>query len=166
VDLREINRPNPDDDMIEVAGLAFPKRHPSILFGDGVTCKSYFALYLAGRIAEMGHSAALFDWELCPDDHRDRLERLFPDGMPRILYARCERPLVFETDRLRRIVRENGVQFSVFDSIAFACDGPPESAETAGRYFRSVRQIGGGSLHLAHVTKGEGASKPKNRSSG
>lgn len=159
VDLRQIERPNPKEDMIEVDGLALPKHHPSILFGDGGTGKSYLALYLAGRMAEKGVSVMLADWELCGDDHRDRLERLFPDGMPRILYARCEKPLVFEADRLRRVVKENGIQFSVFDSIAFASDGPPEAAEVAGRYFRAVRQIGGGSLHVAHVTKGENADK-------
>ena len=145
--------------MIEVDGLALPKHHPSILFGDGGTGKSYLALYLAGRMAEKGVSVMLADWELCGDDHRDRLERLFPDGMPRILYARCEKPLDFEADRLRRVVKENGIQFSVFDSIAFASDGPPEAAEVAGRYFRAVRQIGGGSLHVAHVTNGENADK-------
>ena len=159
VDLRQIERRDPKEDMIEVDGLVLPKRHPSILFGDGGTGKSYIALYVAGRIAERGVSVALFDWELCGDDHRDRLERLFPDGMPRILYARCERPLVYEVDRLRRIVRGGGIEFSVFDSVTFASDGPPEAAEVVSRYFRAARQIGGGSLHLAHVTKGENADK-------
>lgn len=159
VDLRTLPRPSGDDDMVVVEGLALPKRHPSILFGDGGAGKSYLGLYLAGRIAEKGASVALFDWELAGDDHRERLERLFPDGMPRILYARCERPLVYEVDRLRRIVRDGGIQFSVFDSVAFACDGPPEAAEIAGKYFRAVRQIGGGSLHIAHVSKGENADQ-------
>jgi len=75
------------------------------------------------------------------------------------MYARCDRPLVYEVDRLRRIVRENSIDYAVFDSIAFACDGPPESAEIAGKYFRAVRQIGVGSLHIAHVSKAEGADK-------
>lgn len=157
VDLRTLPRPSADDDMVAVEGLALPRRHPSVLFGDGGAGKSYLALFLAGRIAEKGIPVALFDWELAGEDHRDRLERLFPDGMPRILYARCERPLVYEADRLRRIVREGGIEYSVFDSVAFACDGPPEAAEVAGRYFRAVRQIGGGSLHVAHVSKAEGA---------
>jgi hypothetical protein len=159
IDLRDIPRPNTTDDMLEIEGLALPKRHPSIVFGDGGACKSYIALLVAGRLAEAGAKVALFDWELCPDDHRDRLERLFPDGMPQIFYARCERPLVYEVDRLRRIAREKGIDYAVFDSIAFAADGPPEAAEVAGRYFRAVRQIGGGSLHLAHVSKGENADK-------
>lgn len=51
------------------------------------------------------------------------------------------------------------IEFAVFDSVAFACDGPPEAAEVAGRYFRSVREIGGGSLHVAHINKGDNAEK-------
>ncbi len=98
---------------------------------------------------------ALFDWELCGEDHRDRLERLFGNPMPRILYCRCERPLTSEADRLRRIVHEHGVDYAIYDSIAFACDGPPEAAEVAGRYFRSVCEIGIGSLHIAHVNKSD-----------
>ena len=104
-------------------------------------------------------SVAFFDWELAAEDHRVRLEKLFPDGMPRLLYARCERPLVAEADRLRGIVRDEGVEFCVYDSVALACDGAPEAAEVAGAYFRSVRQIGGGSLHLAHINKSDSGDK-------
>lgn len=159
VDLRTVPRPNTADDVLEIDGFVLPRRHPSILFGDGGTAKSYTALYVAGRLAQMGVPVAYFDWELAPEEHRDRLERLFPEHMPRIIYARCERPLIHEADRLRRIVRDFNIQYTVFDSIVFACDGPPESAEIAGRYFRAVRQIGGGSLHVAHITKGEGADR-------
>jgi hypothetical protein len=102
---------------------------------------------------------ALFDWELAGEDHRDRLERLFGAEMPKVIYARCERPLVYDVDRLRRIARDERIEFAVFDSVAFACDGPPEAAEVAGRYFRSVREIGGGSLHVAHINKGDNADK-------
>jgi hypothetical protein len=159
VDLRGLPRPSRDDDTFDVLGLALPRQHPTVLFGDGGTGKSYIALNIAGRLAEAGVNVALFDWELGGEDHRDRLERLFPDGMPRVLYARCERPLVYETDRLRRIVRDNAVEYAVYDSVAFAADGPPEAAEVAGRYFRAVRQIGCGSLHVAHVSKAADADK-------
>jgi len=158
VDLRDLAKPEADD-AIRVEGLVFPRRHPTVIFGDGGTAKSYTALYIAGRLAERGMAVALFDWELAGDDHRERLERLFGAAMPHILYARCERPLVYEADRLRRIVRENNIEFAVFDSVAFACDGPPEAAEVAGRYFRAVREIGCGSLHVAHTSKADGADK-------
>jgi hypothetical protein len=159
VDLRELPRPSGEDETFDVLGFRLPRKHPAILFGDGGVCKSYVGLFAAGRICESGVSVALFDWELGADDHRDRLERLFPDAMPRILYCRCERPLVYDADRLRRIVRESGIGYAVYDSVAFACDGPPEAAEIAGRYLRAVRQIGCGSLHIAHVNKGENADK-------
>jgi hypothetical protein len=158
VDLRTLPAPAAEDDF-QVQGLHLLRRHPSILFGDGGAAKSYLALYLAGRLAERGMRVGIFDWELAGEDHRDRLGRLFSDGMPRILYARCERPLVYEVDRLRRIVKEQDLEFLVYDSVAFACDGPPEAAEAAGRYFRAVRQIGAGSLHIAHVSKGENADQ-------
>ncbi|MGO9094762.1 MAG: hypothetical protein ACLQGV_06020 [Bryobacteraceae bacterium] len=158
IDLREIPRPGPDDSL-KVQGFRLPRRHPAILFGDGAAGKSYTGLWLAGCLSEQGLSVGLFDWELAGEDHRDRLERLFPDGMPRVLYARCDRPLVHEVDRLRRLARDASLEYAVYDSVAFACDGPPEAAEVASAYFRCVRQIGGGSLHVAHVTKAEGEDR-------
>jgi hypothetical protein len=154
VDLRELERPNADD-AIRVEGLSLPRRHPAIIFGDGGAAKSYTGLYLAGRLVEQGLRLSLFDWELAGEDHRDRLERLFGKAMPRILYARCEHPLVYELDRLRRIVRDEKIDYVIYDSVAFACDGPPEAAEVASRYFRAVRQIGVGSLNIAHVSKAD-----------
>lgn len=53
-----------DDDVFDVRGLIVPRRHPAILFGDGGTCKSYLALYVAGRLAEQDFTTALFDWAL------------------------------------------------------------------------------------------------------
>ena len=151
--LAEIDRPAPDQ-ALDVDGFPLLRRHPSILFGDGGTAKSYLALYLAGVLAERGLRVAYIDWELAGEDHRDRLERLFGPAMPTIYYARCTRPLVYEAERLRRIVRERAIDYAVFDSVAFACDGPPEAAEVAGRYFLALRQLGEiGSLHVAHVSK-------------
>lgn len=154
VDLRTMPRPERDDE-IRVDGLVFPKRHPSILFGDGGAAKSYTALYIGGTLAQRGLTVALFDWELCGEDHRDRLERLFGPIMPKVLYCRCERPLIHEADRLRRVAKDHHVDYALFDSVAFACDGPPESAEIAGKYFRAIREIPCGSLHVAHINRSE-----------
>jgi hypothetical protein len=103
---------------------------------------------------------AIVDWVLAGEDHVDRAARLWGDEIPDIRYVRCERPLVDEVDRLRRIIREDGIDYAFFDSVAFACDGPPEAAEIAGRYFRAVRQLGPiGTFHVAHISKAEGADQ-------
>lgn len=141
------------EDHYVVDGLVLPRRHPAILFGDGGSAKSYLALWLAGRLSEQGVLPAIFDWELAADDHRVRLELLFGPSMPRIIYVRCERPLIEERDRLRRFVISHKIDYAFYDSVAFACHGPPESAEVASAYFRAVREIGIGSLHIAHTPK-------------
>lgn len=156
--LRDAKRPAPDE-QLRIDGLALPKRHPSIIFGDGGSAKSYLALYVAGRLAQSGLRVALFDWELEAEDHRLRLEHLFGADMPAVVYARCSRPLVHEADRLARIRHEHRLDFAVFDSIGFACDGPPEAAEVAGAYLRTVRSLGIGSLNLAHISKAEGGDQ-------
>lgn len=147
------------EDTLKIGGIVLPRNHPAILFGDGGAAKSYTALYIAGRLSKSGLSVALFDWELSGSEHRDRLERLFGDPMPNILYARCKRPLSVEAERLSRMVREKKIDYAIYDSISFACDGPPESAEVASDYLRALGQIGVGSLNVAHISKAEGADQ-------
>lgn len=156
--LRDIPKPPPND-FLDVDGLRLPRRHPSIIFGDGGAAKSYIALHLAGHLAKRGLRVAVFDWELSGEDHRDRLERLFGSDMPPVVYLRCHRALVHEVDRLSRIAHDERLDFAIYDSVAFACDGPPEAAEVAAAYFRAVRSIGIGSLHVAHVSKAENADQ-------
>lgn len=158
IDLRTIERPVRDDDYY-LNGLIFPRRHPSILFGDGGTGKSYISLWIAGQLEAQGLNVAVFDWELAGEDHRDRLERLYGSTMPKVWYCRCEQPLHHEVDRLSRIVKEKQIHFAIYDSIAFACNGRPEDAEVAGQYFRAVRSIGIGGLHIAHINKSEDSDK-------
>lgn len=143
--------------LLYVDGFPLLEKHPLILFGDGGTGKSLLALYFAGCLAHRGHRVGLFDWELDGSEHRLRLQKLFPSSPPKIFYVRCSRPLYYEKERLQRVVKRRDLGFVVFDSISFACDGPPEAAEQANRYFQALRNLGSiGSLHVAHVRRGEG----------
>ena len=152
--LRELPRPAADVDH-DVDGFRFPQHHGTILFGDGGACKSLLALYLAGRLAERGLRVALFDWELDAAQHRLRLESLFGVAMPDVRYVRCDRPLIYEVDRLQRITQREQLDFILYDSAGYACSGKPEDAEQALGFFRAQRQIGGGSLNIAHINKSE-----------
>jgi hypothetical protein len=146
-------------DVIAIDGFPILRRHPSILFADGGTGKSTLALYFAGELERRGVSTLYLDWEMDEYDHRKQLERLFGSDMPDVKYRRCERPLVIEAEGIADQVRQCGIEFVMCDSIVMACDGPPEAAEVASRYFRALRQLEVGSLNLAHVTKGEGNDK-------
>ena len=128
--LREFERPV--DDHLDVDGVRLHRRHPVILFGDGGTAKSYTALYLAGQLQRRNVRVLYADWEFAGEDHRDRLERLFGSDMPGVQYVRCARPLVYEADRIRRVVQEDEIAYVIYDSIALACDGPSEASEVAG----------------------------------
>ena len=145
-----------DDPAWTISGLPILKSHPTILFGDGGAAKSYLALWIAGMIARDSSKVLFADWEYEPGAHRDRLQRLFGAGMPRerLHYVRCSQPLANEVGRLQKHILEHGIGFIVVDSIAFALNGPPESAEIAAAFFRSLRTLNVGSLSLAHQTKG------------
>jgi hypothetical protein len=136
-------------------GWPLLRDHNTTGFGDGGSAKSYLALFAAGVLAQRGISVLYADWELSGSDHRERLERLFGPQLPIVHYLRCDRPLVAEVDRLSREVHRLAIDYLICDSVGFATAGPPESAEHATAYCRALRQIGVGSLNLAHTNRSE-----------
>ena len=155
--LREIECPDPAGQHLDGLGLRLPRQHAGILHGPGDTLKSWLALAIACELQRRGERVGFIDWELDEGAHRLRLGRLCGDDLPAVAYIACDRPLSAEVDRIRRLADDDELTYLIFDSIAFASDGPPEAAEVASRYFRCVRQIGRGSLHIAHATKSEGS---------
>jgi hypothetical protein len=155
--------PPPLDRIIVCDGLPILRNHQTIIFGDGGTAKSLLALRISGYLQGAGQRVLYCDWELDQHEHRARLGQLYGlDRMPDVRYVRCERPLVHEVDRLKRIIAEDHITFGVFDSCGYAlASGGPESSEESLGYFRAARQLRIGGLHLAHVSKAEnGDQKP------
>lgn len=151
--LRDVDDP-PVEDLHDILGIRLARRHPSIVFSPGGSLKSLFGLKAAGDLEQQGLRTAFVDWELDAVTHRRRLRGLYGEAMPAVRYVRCERPLVHEVARLKGIVRREGVEYAVLDSAGFGASGAPESAEVALEFFRAVRELGVGTLVLAHVTKG------------
>lgn len=161
-----MGKPKPEyrrDLMYNIDGLMLLQKHPTIIFGGPETNKSYIALRALGKLAEQGKNVMYVDWELGLDDHEFRLSELFPDGAPPVEYMRSYRPLTEEVERIQQAVRDNKIDYIAFDSAGFGCGGAPESAETTLAYFRAVRKIGVGSLHIAHNPKPDPNGKPNDQ---
>lgn len=127
---------------------------PIIVFGDGGSAKSLLSLYVGGTLAQRGYRVLVLDYESEGSDWRARGVSMFPDGIPAgLYYQRGTRPLTTVANDLRRLIAELGIHYLIVDSVAVACDGPPENADVAQRYFQAIRRIGVGSLNIAHVTK-------------
>ena len=144
----------------------------TLLYGDGGTGKSLLALAAAvslhtgrdliGLPPAVTRRVAYLDWEWSAPVHKRRLRRLLPDDeeLPDLHYIRCALPLRDEVDRLRRAIREHGIEYVVIDSVALAAGGDPERAETAIEFFGALRQLEVDDLAVAHVTKTSDGDKP------
>jgi hypothetical protein len=153
-----------------------PANEPTVLFGDGGHAKSYLALALAlsihsGRplVGGMKPTATLrtayldFEWHQWP--HKQRAQALWGNEIPpprTFEYVPCqvEGPLCHQVDRLRGIFQEKQIQYAVIDSVALACDGPPEEAQVALRFFQALSRLEVGSTSLAHINRGGDSQKP------
>jgi len=137
----------------EVEGLPLLMDDPMVLYGDSASGKSYLSLWLAGMLAQRGLTVLYADWEYSKREHDRRIRRLFQPVPKGIDYTRCDIPLRYDADRLARLVADRGYHYLIADSIGFAVDGPAETHEAARSYFAGLRQVGVGSLSLAHIAK-------------
>lgn len=147
-------------------------RLPTIIFGDGGDLKSYLALAALLSIAQgtpepLGIAPTrrvtgiLADFEFDGSEHRARAERLVGSCIPPdVHYIRCSGSLAGSVQRLERAIRDTGAEFLVVDSVGLACDGPPEAAEVADRYFAALRDLGVPSLNLAHTNRSGDTDRP------
>lgn len=149
----------PSTPMVEVLGMRFPVEHQSSIFGPGDSLKSWIELKIANEQARSGVRVGVFDWEMDRHGWRERQARVDPE-MPDLIYVKCDRPLVHDIDRLRRIVRHERIEYGHFDSAAYATEGKPEDAVAAMATFRGLRQLGIGGNVIAHSRREDGDAQP------
>lgn len=153
-----------DPPLLESDGL-------SLLFGDGGSLKSWIALALAaslqagcsyvdGLTVPASRRVGYLDWEWSARHHRRRLVELAGPDLPDLAYLRCSRSLDDERDRIRRFVRDFGLDYLIVDSVGLACGGEPESAEVATRFVNGLASLVPASLGIAHVTKAAADKAP------
>jgi hypothetical protein len=142
-----------------VLGFSLPTQHPAMIFGDGDTLKTYTADAIAVGLAKQGIRVGLTDWEMSIDEHRERVARLDAACLDSVAYLACTRPLMYERDRVVRMIFDHQLQYVVFDSVAFGCHDKPEGAEATMVYFREVRSLGLGTLHIGHMSKADGGDQ-------
>jgi hypothetical protein len=155
--LHEIPRPEVDA-AVDVFGLALLVKHPQILFAPGGTAKSLLSLAVLGELERRGIPTLVLDWEMDGADQRVRADAL--DLPKTVRYRRCDQPLVVIADSIRRDVLDHGSQFLLLDSIAPACNGRVEDAETAIEFMKAWRRIGKGGLAIAHTRSEDGEQRP------
>lgn len=158
--------PETDDstELWSIDGLPILQKHPTVFFGTGESAKSYMAMWVAAQLCTRGLNVLYADWEWDGGDHSKRLGRMFRPKPRNLFYLKAKRPLRYEYDRIRRLLKHHDCQFLVCDSVAPACAAPANESESATNYFGMIRELNLGSLHVAHPPKGngeEGGRRPR-----
>jgi hypothetical protein len=143
-------------------------------FGDGGNAKSLLGLafglsihtgrpLVAGIKPTTTLRTALLDFEWNEIPHERRMRLLWGAGeLPDLVYVACdaEGPLTHQVDRLRSIFNAYRIEYAIVDSVALACDGKPEDADVALRFFQALAQLEVGSFSLAHINRIGDEDKP------
>lgn len=139
----------------------------TILFGDGSSGKSTFALALAADLSYGGGRLGktdgrlgcvlYLDWE---DSERAHAERLYAltDGLrlpdvPEIYYRHMVASLPESIGSIRRIVADLNADLVVIDSLVAACGGPIEDSRYVAHLFECCRSFGKPWLGITHITQ-------------
>ena len=136
----------------------------TLIFGDGDTGKSWFAMLLAyltttGRSAygldvEPGRVLYL-DYETNKESFWERMNAIssgLNEALPHIAYRRMSQYLSMDVIHLSRVVRDEGIDVVIVDSATPAV-GEAESSTAVAHYFHSLRAMDVTSLTIAHLNK-------------
>jgi hypothetical protein len=151
--------PEPQDTRTRyVHGFRLSLAHPQIVFGAPGTGKSLLDLAIAGELGRQGIHTLVCDYEADAEEQRARGHAL--QLPPTVWYRYCDRPFVVLADEIRRECDEKNIGFLIVDSIAPACQGDANDAQTANDLFNAWRRVGRGGIAIAHTRKEDGEKAP------
>lgn len=142
----------------------------NVLWADGGSGKSYFALFLATLISEGAEYAnsdhgllvqpgnVLFlDYETNYRSIVQRLRKIHRglgiERATRIVYRKQSTAIVDDVDELTNMVYRNNIDVIVVDSMGLAVAGELESQETVSEFFRVLKSICETTLVITHSNK-------------
>lgn len=145
-------------------------KEPTLWFSAGGGMKSWMALALAVTLetgADIGlgtplqrQHVAYLDWEWDIDQHASRLDQIVTRQEQRdlgvnIVYRDCGgRTLRQQVDQVKRMINDEGITYIIIDSASPACGRASDNDDIVS-FFQAIKQLGVGSLVLAHVTKND-----------
>ncbi len=148
-----------------------PENEPTIIYGDGESGKSMFAMLVGIMVATgLGHSrlglnapkqhnVLYLDWERSPHEAKRRLYRLakgmglqFPAQMK---YRKCSMSLADDIESVAAAVHDFDVGLLIIDSLLPASRGEEgrDPAGPAGLFFEALRKLDATSFVVAHQGK-------------
>ena len=156
------------------AYLLYPivrENQATVLYADGGTGKSTFALALAASAATGGAlipginptgnqptKTLYLDWEADSDDASEMLQEIargsaitIPTGM--ISYKNMSGSFIDHVDSLVAEIVERKVGFIIVDSLVASAGGDVTDAEAARLYFNAVRSLRVASVGITHTNK-------------
>lgn len=150
----------------------FPRRQPTVMFGDGSAGKSYLACAFGvaltlgepfpgcGDRREAGNVVYVDYENVGQEKFRKRISRLYAgygldSPAPDTFYYFPSRaqPLHLIADQLAEFVERRNIQYGIIDSAAPACDGPAEASEVALQFFNALATVPMTAAIIAHISK-------------
>ncbi len=157
-------------DPKELEYLLFPillRNEPTVIYGDIGVNKSYLAALLTYILMtgqenyrlEVRHkiqSPLYLDWESSVGSFARRWAKL-RRGMnlppAKASYRRCALPLVQDSEQVKELIRRNGHDFIIIDSLGLAAGGDLNNPQPANDFYKALRSLNVTSLVIAHQAK-------------
>ncbi|MCS7250670.1 MAG: AAA family ATPase, partial [candidate division WOR-3 bacterium] len=125
----------------------------NLLYGEGGTFKSFFALYLIKQLLEKNQNANILylNYET---DEKEIYRRLKLLDIDKLYHRYCSIPITEETEKIAEFCAEKNIDLVILDSIGVAISNLPlNDPQSATALFSSIRELKTTCLLIGHQPK-------------